>query len=90
MEDRRLKCPESPDGDGFLQHESAGGILLESSGAGVSEGLSVQIPPETGSVELKGFVSSDAGFPEHLRPVWMVVADQEGACGGAALSSMRT
>lgn len=87
MEDRCLKCPESPDGDGFLQHESAGGLRSESSGVSASEGPFVQIPPETGSVELKGFVSSDADLPEYPRPGWMVIADQEGVYGGVALSA---
>ena len=87
MEDRCLKCPESPDGDGFLQHASAGGLRSESSGVSVSEGPFVQIPPETGSVELKGFVSSDADLPDYPRPGWMVIADQEGVYGGVALSA---
>lgn len=87
MEDRCLKCPESPDGDGFLQHGSAGGLRSESSGVSVSEGPFVLLPPETGPLELKGFVSSDADLPEHPRPGWVVFADQEGVYGGVALSA---
>ena len=87
MEDRCLKCPESPDGDGFLQHASAGGLRSESFGVSVSEGPFVLPPPETGPLELKGFVSSDADLPDYPRPGWMVVADQEGVYGGVALSA---
>lgn len=87
MEDRCLKCPESPDGDGFLQHESAGGLRSESSGVSVSEGPFVLPSPETGPLELKGFVSSDADLPPYPRPGWMVVADQAGVYGGATLSA---
>lgn len=87
MEDRCLRCPESPDGDGFLQHGSAGGLRSESSGVSVSEGPFVLPAPETGSVELKGFVSSDADLPEHPRPGWMVVADRDGVYGGVSLSA---
>lgn len=86
MEDRCLRCPEIPDGDGFLQHESAGGLRSESSGVSASEGPFVQIPPETGSVELKGFVSSDSDLPEYPRPGWMVIAGQPGEYGGVSLS----
>lgn len=85
MEDRCLKCPEIPDGDGFLQHESAGGLRSESSGVSVSEGPFVLPPPETGFVELKGFVSSDADLPPYPRPGWMVVADRPGEYGGISL-----
>lgn len=87
MEDRCLKCPEIPDGDGFLQHAGAGGLRSESSGVSVSEGPFVLPPPETGPLELKGFVSSDADLPEYPRPGWMVIADQEGVYGGVALSA---
>lgn len=87
MEDRCLKCPESPDGDGFLQHGGAGGLRSESSGVSVPEGPFVQVPPETGSVELKGFVSSDADLPENPRPGWMVVADRSGVYAGVSLSA---
>lgn len=87
MEDRCLKCPEIPDGDGFLQHGGAGGIRSESSGVSVSEGPFVLPPPETGPLELKGFVSSDADLPEYPRPGWMVVADQPGEYGGVSLSA---
>ena len=87
MEDRCLACPDSPDGDGFLQHESAGGLRSEFSGVSASEGPFVQIPPETGSVELKGFVSSDSDLPEYPRPGWMVIADHPGEYGGVSLSA---
>ncbi len=87
MEDRCLKCPESPDGDGFLQHGGAGGLRSESSGVSASEGPFVLPPPETGSLELKGFVSSDADMPENPRPGWMVVADRPGVYAGAAVSA---
>lgn len=87
MEDRCLKCPESPDGDGFLQHGGAGGLRSESSGVSASEGPFVQVPPETGSLELKGFVSSGADMPENPRPGWMVVADQDGVYAGVAVSA---
>lgn len=85
MEDRCLKCPESPDGDGFLQYGSAGEIRSESSGVSVSEGPFVQVPPETGLVELKGFVSSDADLPEHPRPGWTFFAGRDGVYAGASL-----
>lgn len=87
MEDRCLKCPESPDGDGFLQHETAGGIRSESSGVSVPEGPFVLPPPETGPLELKGFVSSADDLPEYPRPGWFVVADADGDYAGASLKA---
>lgn len=87
MEDRCIKCPEAPDCSGLIQHGSAGRLRSESSGISVSEGPFVLPPPETGSVELKGFVSSDADLPEFPRPGWMVVADRPGVYGGVALSA---
>ena len=86
--DACLNCPAIPADEGFLKEAPAGGLRSDSSG-GVSlpEGPFVLPPPETGSVELKGFVSSDADLPEWPRPGWMVIADQEGVYGGVALSA---
>lgn len=85
MEDRCLKCPEFPDGDGFLQYETAGGIRSDSSGVSVKEGPFVLPAPETGSLELKGIASSEADLPEHPRPGWTVFVDQPGEYGGISL-----
>ena len=86
--DACLNCPAIPADEGFLKEAPGGGLRSDSSG-GVSlpEGPFVLPPPETGSVELKGFVSSDADLPEWPRPGWMVIADQEGVYGGVALSA---
>ena len=86
--DACLKCHAVPADEGFLKEAPGGGLRSDSSG-GVSlpEGPFVLPPPETGSVELKGFVSSDADLPEHPRPGWLVIADQEGVYGGVALSA---
>lgn len=51
------------------------------------EGPFVQIPPETGPLELKGFVSSDADLPENPRPGWVVFADRDGVYAGVSLSA---
>ena len=85
MEDRCLKCPESPDGDGFLQHANAGGIRSESSGVSVKEGPFVLPSPETGDLVLKGVASSDADLPEYPRPGWTVFVDRPGEYGGISL-----
>lgn len=88
MEDRCLKCPSSPDDGGFLHHESAaGGLRSESSGVSRREGPFVLPPPETGPLELKGFVSSDADLPAYPKPGWFVIADAPGDYAGVALSA---
>lgn len=86
--DACLNCPAIPADDGFLKEAPAGGLRSDSSG-GVSlpEGPFVLPPPETGPLELKGFVSSDADMPENPRPGWMVVADRPGVYAGAAVSA---
>lgn len=85
--DACLNCPAIPADEGFLKEAPGGGLRSEASGVSSPEGPFVLPPPETGSVELKGFVSSDADLPEFPRPGWMVVADQEGVYGGVALSA---
>ena len=80
-------CPAIPADDGFLKEAPGGGLRSESSGVSAPEGPFVRPSPETGSVELKGFVSSDADLPEFPRPGWMVVADQPGVYGGVSLSA---
>lgn len=86
--DACLKCHAVPADEGFLKEAPGGGLRSDSSG-GVSlpEGPFVLPSPETGSVELKGFVSSDADLPESPRPGWMVIADQPGVYGGVSLSA---
>ncbi len=86
--DACLKCHAVPADEGFLKEAPGGGLRSDSSG-GVSlpEGPFVLPPPETGPVELKGFVSSAADLPEYPRPGWMVIADQDGEYGGVALSA---
>lgn len=86
--DACLNCPAIPADDGFLKEAPAGGLRSDSSG-GVSlpEGPFVLPPPETGPLELKGFVSSDADMPENPRPGWMVVADRPGVYAGVAVSA---
>jgi len=86
--DACLNCPAIPADEGFLKEAPGGGLRSDSSG-GVSlpEGPFVLPPPETGPVELKGFVSSAADLPEYPRPGWMVIADQDGEYGGVALSA---
>lgn len=80
-------CPAIPADEGFLKEAPGGGLRSEASGVSAPEGPFVLPPPETGSVELKGFVSSDADLPEHPRPGWMVVSDQPGVYGGVSLSA---
>ena len=87
MSDRCLKCSSEPLDGGFLREAPGGGLRSESAGVSQSEGPFVLPPPETGSVELKGFVSSAADLPEYPRPGWMVIADQDGEYGGVALSA---
>lgn len=86
--DACLNCPAVPADEGFLKEAPGGGLRSDSSG-GVSlpEGPFVLPPPETGPLELKGFVSSDADLPEHPRPGWMVIADRPGEYGGVSLSA---
>ena len=86
--DACLNCPAIPADEGFLKEAPGGGLRSDfSGGVSLPEGPFVLPPPETGSVELKGFVSSDADLPEWPRPGWMVIADQEGVYGGVALSA---
>lgn len=85
--DACLNCPAIPADDGFLKEAPAGGLRSEASGVSSPEGPFVLPPPETGSLELKGFVSSDADMPENPRPGWTVVADQPGVYAGVAVSA---
>ena len=87
MEDRCMKCPESPDGGGLIRHEDAGRLRSESSGISVSEGPFVLPPPETGELELRGFVSSEADLPPYPRPGWFVFADADGDYAGVSLKA---
>ena len=80
-------CPVLPQEDGFIREAPGGGLRSESSGVSSPEGPFVLPPPETGSLELKGFVSSDADLPEYPRPGWMVVADRDGEYAGVSLSA---
>ena len=85
--DTCLNCPASPADEGFLKEAPGGGLRSESSGVSSPEGPFVQPPPETGSLELRGFVSSDADLPEYPRPGWAVFADADGVYGGVSLSA---
>ena len=85
--DACLNCPAIPADEGFLKEAPGGGLRSEASGVSSPEGPFVLPSPETGPLELKGFVSSDADLPEFPRPGWMVVADQPGVYGGVALSA---
>ena len=85
--DACLKCPAIPADEGFLKEAPGGGLRSEASGVSSPEGPFVLPPPETGALELKGFVSSDADLPAYPRPGWFVIADQEGVYGGVALSA---
>lgn len=85
--DACLNCPAIPADDGFLKEAPGGGLRSEASGVSLPEGPFVLPPPETGSLELKGFVSSDADMPENPRPGWMVVADRPGVYAGVAVSA---
>lgn len=83
--DACLNCPAIPADEGFLKEAPGGGLRSEASGVSAPEGPFVLPPPETGSVELKGFVSSDADLPEYPRPGWAVFVDQPGEYGGISL-----
>jgi hypothetical protein len=85
--DACMNCPVPQAEDGFLKEAPGGGLRSEASGVSSPEGPFVLPPPETGPLELKGFVSSDADLPEFPRPGWFVIADAEGVYGGVALSA---
>ena len=78
-------CPAVPADEGFLKEAPGGGLRSDSGPVSRSEGPFVLPPPETGSLELKGFVSSQDDLPEHPRPGWLVFADAEGEYAGTVL-----
>ena len=86
--DACLNCSAVPADEGFLKEAPAGGLRSDSSGGvSVPEGPFVLPPPETGPLELKGFISLDADLPEWPRTGWVVIADRDGVYGGVALSA---